>query len=313
MYRRALGNTGLSVTPICIGTSPLSSMPSVYGYSVDAEQARDAVRAALEGPFNFLDTSNNYGGGTAETLIGEVLAEWGGLPQGVVLATKVDADPITREFSGDRVRRSVEESAQRLGLSSFHILHLHDPEFHVDFSTAMAPGGVVETLQNIKAEGGAGAIGIATGNLVELRRYLDTGVFDVLLSHNRYTLLDRTADDLITACNVAKVPFLNAAPFGGGILVKGPGNTTRYAYAEAEARILSIAHEMEAICKRHNVPLAAAALQFSLRDARIAATVVGVSARKRVGELQVLAGHDIPQVLWDELDALSVREGIARG
>ena len=56
---RELGGTGLLVTPICIGTSPLASMPGLYGYEVSAEQAEATIEAVLDGPLNFLDTSNN--------------------------------------------------------------------------------------------------------------------------------------------------------------------------------------------------------------------------------------------------------------
>ncbi len=103
---RPLGRTGLRVSPVCVGTSPLASMPGLYGYEVSSERAEATILAALRGPVNFIDTSNNYGGGAAERRIGRALAAAGGLPPGFVLATKVDADPVTGDFSGERVRRS---------------------------------------------------------------------------------------------------------------------------------------------------------------------------------------------------------------
>lgn len=91
-------------------------MPEHYGYEVSEQAAMATISAAFRGPFNFIDTSNNYGAGAAERYIGRVLADAGGLPPGFVLATKADADPVSGDFSGDRVRRSVEESLERLGL-----------------------------------------------------------------------------------------------------------------------------------------------------------------------------------------------------
>ena len=114
--RRPLGRTGLQVSPVCIGTSPLASMPALYGYEVAGDRAEATILAALRSPFNFMDTSNNYGGGSAERRIGRALASAGGVPPGFVLATKVDADPDTGDFSGERVKRSVQESLERLGL-----------------------------------------------------------------------------------------------------------------------------------------------------------------------------------------------------
>src|ERR1700749_4892755 len=123
--RRLLGRTKLEVSPVCIGTSPLASMPAVYGYEVAEEGAEATILAAFRSPFNFMDTSNNYGGGAAERRIGRALATVGGLPPGFVLATKVDADPRTGDFSGERVRRSVAESLERLGVDQVPLMYLH--------------------------------------------------------------------------------------------------------------------------------------------------------------------------------------------
>lgn len=192
--RRRLGRTGLEVSPICIGTSPLASMPDHYGYEVDEHRAKATISAALRGPLNFIDTSNNYGAGAAERYIGSVLAATGGLPAGFVLATKVDADPDTGEFSGDRVNRSVEESLGRLGLDRVDLMYLHDPEFYLSFAEAMAPGGAVEALVQLRNQDVFGCIGVAGGRVRLLRDFIATGQFDVVLCHNRFTLVDRSAE-----------------------------------------------------------------------------------------------------------------------
>lgn len=112
---QALGRTGLLVTPLCVGTSPLS-MPELYGYRVEPTRAVATVLADLDSRINFLDTSNGYGDGASERRIGEAIRSRGGLPDGFVLTTKVDPDPHTGDFSGRRARISVEESLERLGL-----------------------------------------------------------------------------------------------------------------------------------------------------------------------------------------------------
>ena len=58
---RTLGRTGLTVTELCLGTSPLASMPYLYGHEVDEDRAVDTVLATLDSPIRFIDTSNNYG------------------------------------------------------------------------------------------------------------------------------------------------------------------------------------------------------------------------------------------------------------
>jgi D-threo-aldose 1-dehydrogenase len=313
--RRPLGRTGLEVSPVCVGTSPLASMPGLYGYEVGEQRAEDTIRAVLDSPFNFLDTSNNYGGGTAEERIGHVLAERGsadrdgagqsGVPAGFVLATKVDADPVTGEFSGERVRRSAAESLTRLGLDRVQLMYLHDPEFSLTFAQAMAPGGAVEALVALRDEGVVDHIGLAAGEVPLLRELTGTGLFEVVLNHNRFTLLDRSSGPLMDQCADLGLAFVNAAPYGGGILVKGPAANPRYAYQTAPAPIREAAAAMQQACADHGVPLAAAALQFSVRDPRVTSTVVGVSEPARVKELETLLAVPVPDGLWAELDALA--------
>ena len=304
--RRTLGRTGLQVSPVCIGTSPLGSMPEHYGYEVGQQRAEQTVRAALQGPFNFLDTSNNYGGGAAESRIGNALSAAGGMPPGFVLATKVDADPDTGDFSGERVKRSAAESLGRLGLDRVQLMYLHDPEFHLTFAEAMAPGGAVAALTALRDQGVLGHLGVAGGQLQMLADFIGTGVFDVVLSHNRFTLIDRGAGPLMDDAAGRGVAFVNAAPFGGGMLAKGPGAQPRYAYEPAGQVIRAAAVAMQDACAARDVPLAAAALQFSVRDPRVASTVVGISAPARIGELVALMAQPIPDELWAELDALAV-------
>jgi aryl-alcohol dehydrogenase-like predicted oxidoreductase len=298
---RPLGRTGLAVTPICIGTSPLASMPGLYGYTVDAQRAEATVEAVLDGPLNFLDTSNSYGGGEAERRIGAVLRRRA-QPAGFVLATKVDADPETGDFSGERVHRSAEESLRRLGVDRVPLLYLHDPEYHITFEQAMAPGGAVEALVALREAGVAGHLGIAGGAIELLRRFVHTGVFEAVISHNRWTLVDRSATPLLDAAAAAGVGFVNGAPYGGGILVKGAEAQPKYAYRAAGEEIRTAVAAMQRACAAAGVPLAAAALQFSLRDPRVASTIVGVSTPDRIAQTLALAGTPIPAALWAELD-----------
>ena len=73
--RRRLGSTRLSVTGVCFGTSPLGSAPDLYGYAVDEDRAVATIRAVFDSSINFLDTSNNYGAGKAESRIGVALRQ----------------------------------------------------------------------------------------------------------------------------------------------------------------------------------------------------------------------------------------------
>jgi D-threo-aldose 1-dehydrogenase len=268
---------------------------------VDAERAEATIDAVLDGPFNFLDTSNNYGGGNAEERIGAVVSRRGGLPDGFVLATKVDADPQTGDFSGERVRRSIEESLTRLGLDSVSVLYLHDPEFHITFEEAMAAGGAVEALVALRDEGVAGHLGVAGGDVALMRRFVGTRIVEAVINHSRWTLVSRDADALLEEAQARGLAFVNGAPYGGGMLVKGPDAQPRYAYRETPEAVRDAVRAMQRACAAYDVPLAAAALQFSLAEPRVTSTIVGISDPARISTTLELASVPIPAELWDDL------------
>jgi D-threo-aldose 1-dehydrogenase len=303
---RPLGSTGLQVTPICIGCAPLGNMPQEFAYEVPEEQAVATIRAIFAGPFNFLDTAASYGDGVSERRIGIVLRELGGLPTGFVLATKADRDLQTGVFTGAQMRRSVERSLRLLGLEQLQLVYLHDPE-HISFEESMQPGGPVKVLLQCKEEGLIAHLGVAGGPIDLMIRLVETSLFEAAISHNRFTLLNREAEPFWDACQKHGVAALNAAPYGSGILAKGPGAYPRYMYGQAPEDYLQRAYAIEALCKRYHVPLAAVALQFSSREPRITSTIVGMSKPERMTETLTLAQTPIPDELWQ--DVARLREG----
>jgi len=164
---------------------------------------------------------------------------------------------------------------------------------------------LLDAVLALQEQGVIQHLGIASGPVELTRQFLATGVFEVVLNHNRYTLVDRSAEPLIQDAYDRGVGFVNAAPYGGGILVKGPEAQPRYAYRSPSDAVLGAVHGMRRVCAAHRIPLAAAALQFSLRDRRIAATVVGVSSPERITATLDLACREIPAAVWDELAALA--------
>ena len=300
-WMRPLGSTGLQVSAVCAGGSPLGSMPKLYGRDVSADEGVATVRGVLQSPIRFIDTSNGYSDGESERRIGAAIAASGALPGGFVVATKVDARG--RDYSEDRVRASVAESRERLGLDFLPLVHLHDPE-NFDFDEIAAPGGAVDALVALKESGEVGSIGLAGGRVQEMARYLALGVFDVLLVHNRWTLLDRSAGALIAEALDRGMGILNAAVYGGGILASSGGGPTTYGYRPAPPEILEAIDAMRRACVENGTDLTTAALQFSLRDSRFSSTVVGMSRPERVGDTVAAASRPVPEGLWGQLESL---------
>jgi D-threo-aldose 1-dehydrogenase len=313
LSKRPFGRTGLAVTPLCFGAAALGDMPETFAYGVPEERALATLRAAFASPINFLDTAASYGDGESERRIGLALRELGGLPPGYVLATKADRDLSTGDFSGDQIRRSVERSLRLLGLERLQIVYLHDPE-HTSYEAAMASGGPVDVLLRGKQEGLIEHVGVAGGPIDLMVRYVKAGMFEAVITHNRYTLLNRSADPLLELAASRGLAVLNAAPYGSGLLAKGPDAYARYAYQDAPADLIRATRELAAVCDRFGVPLAAAALQFSLRDPRITSTIVGVTRPERVAQTLDLARQPIPDELWPELAAIAIsRDDPERG
>lgn len=293
---RPLGATGLNVSGICVGGAPLGSMPEVFGHEVAEDDAINLVRQVFASPLRFLDTANGYSGGRSEQRIGAAIRLNGGLPPDFLVATKVDASG--RDYSAARVRQSVRESSGRLGLDTLPLVYLHDPEFF-DFDTMMP---AVEALQELRAAGTIGHIGLAGGDVHEMARYLELDAFEVLLVHNRFTLVDRSATELIETATAKKIAVVNAAIYGGGILANGRGST--YGYRPATEATLRGIQAMAAVCRRFDSDLATVALAASVRNPLVTSTVVGFSTPSRIDTILAAVAAPLPDELFAELESL---------
>jgi len=306
MNKHAIGNTGLSVTSLCFGTSGLGNMPDTYGYEVDEARARATLQAIFESPVNFIDTANNYGFGRSEQRIGDAIRERGGLPDGFVLSTKIDRDMESGRLDASRVRQSLEESLTRLGLDSIPLLHLHDPEHARDLTEITREGGALDELFRIKEEGIAQAVGLAMGSIDVMFPLVRERPFDALISHNRFTALNRSAEDMFKHAADRNIAILNAAPFAGGVLAKGSSVMPRVTYQLADDKALEPVRAVESICAAHGIAPGALALQFSMKSPLVCSTIVGISKPERITETLSWATTNIPGAIWDELDALGI-------
>jgi len=313
------GRTGFDVTPLALGTSSWGRLRE--GESGDERDARilEVADAFFAGTLetNLLDTSNMYGptdaGHLSELFVGRALAQTAGADaggaraaSGLVIQTKLDRDVATDDFSGDRMRRSLEESLSRLGVDRVDVLYLHDPEV-VGFDAVMAPGGAVEALVAMKEQGLTTSIGISGGPVDMLQRFVETDLFDALVTHNRFTVLDRSAEALLDAATARTVGVSNAAPYGGGALTGRPESAGTYGYRPIRPDMAAALGRLRSICDRHGVAMSAAALGFSLRDPRVHTTIVGASSMSSWVRAidDATAAASVPESLWAEIADLT--------
>jgi D-threo-aldose 1-dehydrogenase len=299
-FTRPLGATGIHVTSVSAGSGNWLAFREGEGDRTERESV-ELVHALFESPaVRFLDTSNNYGLGESERRIGLAIREYGGLPADFVLQTKADRDMQTGDFSGERMRRSLEESRKRLGLETLPMVYLHDPE-NTTWDESMADDGPVAALVEARDSGLIGHLGISGGPVAMLARYLETGLFEALITHNRFSLVDRSADALLTLASDLGVGVLNASPYGGGLLTRWPVQSRWYAYGEAPPALVAAADRLGRIADDHAVPFAALALHWSLRDPRITSTIVGMRDVSDLRATEQLLAIEVPGAAWAEV------------
>lgn len=264
--------------------------------------AIDFAELALASGHTYVDTSNNYADGRSEAVLGAAANRLGPTRSADII-TKVDVDPVTGRFDRDRVLRSFDESRARLGIDTVPLLHLHDPDM-LSMSEALGPGGAVEGLLELRDSGAVGAIGVAGGPIPMMSAYVSSGMFDAVLCHNRFTLVDQSATALFEDARRRGMVVFNAAPFGAGLLAAGPRQGARYAYLPASAELLTWTRALELLCKEHGLSLPAVALAFSLQSPLIDSTVVGISSPQRLDELDDLQRQTVPSELWAKIEQL---------
>ena len=201
------------------------------------------------------------------------------------------------DFSYDGVMTSVTESLDRLGLDTIDILHIHDPDAHFD----EALRGAYRALARLRGDGTIAAVGVGMNQPGMLVRFAKEADVDCFLLAGRYTLLDQTAlGELLPLCVARHIPVIAGGVYNSGILADPrPGAT--FDYIPAPPDLVGRAQRLEAACRRHGVPLPAAAIQFPLGHRAVAAVLTGCRSPAEVEENVRLFRHEIPAALWEDL------------
>ena len=294
--RRRLGRTSLEVSALGLGGAGYGG--AAYGAVTD-EQAVETIRAAVAGSITYFDTAPLYG--ESERRLGLALQ---GLPrEHLVLSTKTGSHPRRRgDYSAEGTYRSVENSLRLLGTDHIDLLLLHDPP---DLTQPLAKSGAVEALEDLKRRGVIGAIGLGARSHALHQEAIVSGRFDVVLTYLDYTLIRATAADAILPLAAAhRVRAINGSPLAMGLL----SGVDPEAYARDvltwagadERRDVAAARDLWRWARRRAVDLQALALQFSLREPRIATTIVGAKTAVEVAQNLRAATTPVSEAVWEE-------------
>jgi D-threo-aldose 1-dehydrogenase len=326
---RTLPRSGLGVTAMGFGGAPIGN----FLKPIPEDTVKALIDRAWDAGLRMFDTAPGYGHGLSELRMGHYL-RW--RPRDTfVLSTKVgrvleaarrkdiDFKPwvdgaaftFRYDYSYDGTMRAFEGSLQRLGLERIDIALIHDcdvfihgPELQkVYFKQAVE--GAYKALDKLRSAGVVKAIGFGVNDTEVMLAAMQQTDSDVLLCSNRYTLLEQdTLDGLLPLMARRKASIIIGGGFNGGILVTGAVPGAKYFYALAPEPIVVRVRRMEAVCARHQVPLAAAAMQFVLAHPVVATHTPGSRTVAQLEQLLVWNDVPIPGEFWAEMK----HEGLIR-
>lgn len=327
--KRKFGRVELEVTQLGYGAAPIGNFLKPIG----EEEAAAMVHAAWDAGVRYFDTAPLYGHGLSEVRLGAAL-RW--YPRDdYVVSTKVgrllkaaprrsidftpwvDALPnrIVYDYSYNGTMRSIEDSLQRLGIERIDIAFIHDVDVfthgpqHQPGRFREAMDGAYFALDRLRAEGVVKAIGLGVNEWQVCHQALLERDVDAFLLAGRYTLLEQDSlDEFLPLCERRGAAIVIGGGLNSGILATGAVPGAKYNYAPAPEPILERVRRIEAVCRRHEVPLKAAALQFVCAHPAVPTHVPGTRTVAQLQDNVAMFSHPIPAAFWDELK----REGLLR-
>lgn len=290
---------------------------------VTPEEAHDVLTTAWDAGIRYFDSAPHYGHGVSERRLGDFLRD----KTGWVISTKVgrilspdrnpphivngfhSALPFKQEFdfSYDGIMRSVDDSFQRLGLNRIDILYVHDigdPDAGTDtpHHRAQLLDDGHRALSDLKSQGVISSVGLGVNTVEICEDLLGQMEIDLILLAGRYTLLEQTAEARVfPLLEQHGVKLVIGGVFNSGILATGPVAGAHYNYAPAPQSILDRTAQIGAVCARHNVPMAAAALQYPAQSRHVASTLIGTSKPSSLLRNVTQFEMQLPSDLWADL------------
>jgi D-threo-aldose 1-dehydrogenase len=320
MRSRRLGRTDVEVTEMGFGAAAIGNL---YTPTDDATAAA-AVHAAWDAGVRYFDTAPHYGLGLAEQRLGRALAAYP--REQYVVSTKVGRllvhnpaptgsdlrsgmfavpDTLTRrlDYSGDGVRRSIEESLRRLGLDRIDLALVHDPDDLVDQTLSEAIPALVE----LREQGVVGAIGVGMNQWQAPLRMVREADLDAVMLAGRWTLVDRSGEPLLAECERRGVSVIAAAPYNSGLLAKHwPGDDAYFDYGPAPAEMLARARALARVAEGHGNTLPQLAMQFPLRHVATASVVVGMRGPEEVASSAARLTARVVADVWTDIEGQDI-------
>ncbi len=299
MEYRELGKTGLRLSALGFGAS---SLGGVF-HSLREEDGIQAVFAAIEGGINFIDVSPYYGHLKAEMVLGKALRQ---IPrEKYILSTKVGRygkDGVNYwDYSAKRAHDSVFESMERLGVDYIDLINVHDIEF-ADLDQVCAE--TLPALVELREQGVVGHVGITDLQLENLQYVVEhtpAGTVESVLNFCHYCLCDDKLLDFLDFFEARGIGVINASPLSMGLL-SGRGAPD---WHPAPAPLQEACRRAAAHCSAAGYPIERLAMEFSVREPRIASTLFSTTRAENVrANLEFIATEPDPKLLGEVREIL---------
>ena len=322
-----LGNTGIAVPRLGLGTAPLSGMvlgDGLYGGTAH-DEAVSVINRAQELGISYVDTAPLYGAGRAEARVGQS-AYAAADRDSFVISTKIgrvlnpedggmsaedDPDGIgdlvsVNTWTRDDVHRSIEDSLKRLNLDSIEIIYVHDPDVE-SYGEEQAVNEAFPALIELRDQGVIKAIGCGMNEWQMPLKFIQQFDLDIILLAGRYTLLDHSGlEEFLQACVERDVKITVGGPYNSGILARDLSKPVTFNYEQAPDDLVEQARRLTDICVVHGVDLKAAALQFVLAHPAVATAVPGAQSIAELEQNIAMVQQEIPAAVWSDMRSVGL-------
>jgi aryl-alcohol dehydrogenase-like predicted oxidoreductase len=314
MQTRALGSTGVQVTPLCLG----AMMFGTWGNGDHADSIR-IIHRALDAGINFIDTADVYSRGESEEIVGEALAA--GRRESVVLATKVHGtmgeDP--NEFGNSRrwITREVDNSLRRLKTDWIDLYQIHRPEQDTDIDETL---GALSDLVRAGKVRCIGSSTFPTSQIVEAQwAAQQRGRERFVCEQPPYSVLARGVEnDVLPTCQRHRMGVIVWSPLAGGWLTgryrkdaELPSSRraqlipNRYDMSlEANRRKLEAADALARLAEDTGITPIELALAFAIRHPAVTSAIIGPRTIEHLESQLTAADVELSDDVLDRIDEI---------
>jgi aryl-alcohol dehydrogenase-like predicted oxidoreductase len=312
MKYRYMGNTGLLVSRVCLGTMTFG----VKDWGCDRKTSKELINQYLDAGGNFIDTADIYAGNASEEIIGEALKDK--KRDEIVLATKcffrTGKSPNAKGLSRKHIMEACEASLRRLQTDTIDLYYMHGADPFTPLEETM------RTLNDLVRQGKVRYLGCSN---IFAWQILKANGISALFNLEKltcgqylYNLIIREAErEVLPACKDQGMGMTCWSPLGGGILLgkykkeEKPSPGTRLYYRTEidgprfwHQRGFEMVKKLDALSQKTGISKIQLALSWPLHDKRVTSVILGVKTSEQLKENLVVADWDLPDEIWEEVN-----------